>query len=502
MAAAGTLVLPRVDALASASLFFAICAVAAFFLLAPFRAAPYPAMADYSNHLARAQIIVDEAAGRSHPYYEVRPALVPNLALDTLVPLGVRLGLTTNDALRLFAALALLMPLAGVIAMGFALQGGVPWLALLALPLGYSRYYAWGFLNYFFALGLAFLGFALWVQLRRSTLPAAIALAACGLLALLAHLAGFALLAVLVACHEASHWRDATHRTLAAAAAIALCGCAYLLFFEHSLPLTAAWQESALIKLRNLASPFVSYALAPGLVLGVAWLATLFVSGRQGTLRPMPGWRLPLAVLVLLVLALPSMAMNSYYLTARLVIVVPLVFLAYARFEGGPRAKLALSVAALALVALKAVEVRAEWRGYSDDVARYRAAFQALPARSRVATVVFASGAGIVPARHAAAFAVIDRDAFVPNFYGFPFNGESVAFRPEMRALAAQSEKDHVIYGPGDGEPPWAFYCAYYDALFVLRLDSREPALPACAQPLQTGHGFTLYRLSQRAAAR
>jgi hypothetical protein len=69
-----------------------------------------------------------------------------------------------------------------------------------------------------------------------------------------------------------------------------------------------------------------------------------------------------------------------------------------------------------------------------------------------------------------------------------------------MRALTAQSEKDHVIYGPRDSEPPWAFYCAYYDALFMLRLDNREPALPGCAQPLQTGHGFALYRLAQRAA--
>jgi len=502
MAATGTLVLPRVDVLGSALLFFGFCAAAALILLAPFRAAPFPAMADYPNHLARAQVIVDELAGRAHPFYEVRPALVPNLALDTLVPLGVRLGLTTNDALRLFAALALLMPLAGVIAMGFALQGGIPWLALLALPLGYSRYYAWGFLNYFFALGLAFLGFALWVQLRRSTVPAAIALAACGMLALLAHLAGFALLAVLVACHEASHSRGRSRRALGAAAAIAACACAYLLFFEHDLPLTLAWQEGALVKARNLASPFVSYALAPGLLLAAAWLAILGIARRQGALRLVPGWRLPLAVLALLVLALPSMAMNSYYLTARLVIVVPLVLLAYARFDGGARAKVALGVATLALVSLKTVEVGAEWRAFSDDIARYRAAFQRLPAGARVATVVFAKGAGIVPARHAAAFAVIDRDAFVPNFYGFPFNGESVAFRPGVRALAAESEKDHVIYGPGDGEPPWAFYCAHYDALFVLRLDGRDPPLPGCAQPLQTGHGFALYRLSQRAAAR
>jgi hypothetical protein len=261
-----------------------------------------------------------------------------------------------------------------------------------------------------------------------------------------------------------------------------------------------AWQEGLLVKARNLASPFVSYELLPGLALAAAWLAIVLLARRSRALRLVAGWQVTLTVLALLVLALPSMAMNSYYLTARLVVVLPLVFLAYARFDADARAKAALAVATLALVSLKAAEVRGEWRRFSDDVARYRAAFQALPAGSRVATVVLASNAGIVPARHAAAFAVTERDAFIPNFYGFPFNGESVAFRPAMRALTAQSEKDHVIYGPRDGDPPWAFYCAHYDALFVLRLDAREPGLPGCAHPLQTGHGFALYRLTQRAA--
>ena len=87
------------DGMVSAWLFLGVCAIAAYMLLAPFRAAPYPAMADYPNHLARAQIIVNaELSGREHPYYAVRHALVPNLALDTLVPLGVRAGLSTASS--------------------------------------------------------------------------------------------------------------------------------------------------------------------------------------------------------------------------------------------------------------------------------------------------------------------------------------------------------------------------------------------------------------------
>ena len=503
--ASGTLRLPAAgEGLAAAWLFLGVCALAAVILLSPFRVARYPAMADYPNHLARAEIIVEaELAGREHPYYETRHALVPNLALDVLVPLGVRAGLSTNDALRLFAALALLMPLAGTIAMGFALQGSVPWLALLALPLGYSRYYAWGFLNYFFSLGLAFLGFALWVVLRDARSRwAPLALAAAGMLALLSHLAGFAVLAVLIACYEASRWRGLTRPLVSAGAAIAICACAYLLFFDRQLPLTLAWEEGALIKARNVASPFVSYQLLPGMVLAAGWAAALLWAWRRRALHMVSGWRLPMAAFALLVVLLPSMAMNSYYLTARLVIVLPLVFLAYARFDAGPRAQAALAVVVLALVALKVTEVRGEWRRFSDDVGRYREAFRALPMGARVASVAFATGAGIVPARHAAAFAVTDRDAFIPNFYAFPFNGESVAFREPVRALTARSEKDHVIYGRGDGAPPWRLYCEHYDALFVLQLDERAAPLPPCARALVRSHDFALYRLSPSAAPR
>src|SRR4051812_17929790 len=112
-------------------LFFGVAIAAAIVLVLPIALARYPAMADYANHLARAQIIVDEKlAGHEHPYYAVREALVSNLALDMLVPLGTRTGLSTNDALRIFAALALLLPVIGTIAAGLALQGEIPWLTL------------------------------------------------------------------------------------------------------------------------------------------------------------------------------------------------------------------------------------------------------------------------------------------------------------------------------------------------------------------------------------
>jgi hypothetical protein len=196
------------------------------------------------------------------------------------------------------------------------------------------------------------------------------------------------------------------------------------------------------------------------------------------------------------------MAMNSYYVAARLYIVPALLFLAYAALKCGRRGQLALALTALLLVSLKVAEVDAHWRRFSDDVARYRDALQALPRGARIATVVYATHAGIVPARHVAAFAVMDRDAFIPNFYGFPYNGESVAFRSEVAPLPALTGKDHLVFDPAGEAPPWPVFCESYDALLMLRFDERAHPPPSCAAPVHSEHDFTLYRLSRPAGAR
>ena len=218
--------------------FWLACLLSSGLLLMPLWSHEYPGMTDYPNHLARAQLIIDDHFhGAAHPYYVLRHVLIGNLGLDTLVPLLVHAGMDTNAALKLFAGVALLLPVAGVMALARVLQGGTPWLALLAFPLAHSRYYAWGFLNYFFAVGLALLVFALWLWLReRRPRIAALVLALLGALAMCAHLMGFGVLALLVLSREAwllwrarpsPRWQEA----LPAIAALASCTLFNLLAF-------------------------------------------------------------------------------------------------------------------------------------------------------------------------------------------------------------------------------------------------------------------------------
>lgn len=489
--------------------FWLACLLLALLLLMPLWSHEYPGMTDYPNHLARAQLIIDDHFhGAAHPYYVLRHVLIGNLGLDTLVPLLVYAGIDTNAALKLFAAMALLLPVAGVMALARVLQGGTPWLALLAFPLAHSRYYAWGFLNYFFSLGLALLAFALWLWLReRRPRIAALVLALSGALVMCAHLMGFGVLALLVLSREAwllwrarpsPRWKAALG-ALPTLAALAACTLFNLLAFERGLGLDMRWYDTPAGKLRNLASPFIAYEIVTGLVVMALVVGLVLWLWRTRRLRLLPGWRAPVGLFLLVFLVMPSVIMNSHYAGSRLLIVAALAFIAFAALRLDRRGQAALMLVALVATSIRLVEVDAHWTETSTRTAQIRDALRAVPKGAKVATVMTVAGdptghAELFALRHVAAFAIVDRQAFVPNFFGFPFNGESVAFRPDAQAIAALANKDQLMYR-ADQPIDWDLLCNHYDAVLVIE-QGRKLELPPCAaRALRTGPGYGVYSL-------
>lgn len=482
--------------------FWLSCVLLGVLLVSPLATTLYPGMPDYPNHLARAQLIVDEHLHRlAHPYYALRHVLIPNLALDVLVPLFVQTGLDTNGALKLFAGLSLVLPVAGVIALGRVLQRGTPWLALLAFPLAFSRYYAWGFLNYFFALGLALLAFAAWLALRPARPGVAgLVLALAGATTMVSHLVGFGVLVLLVATREA-WWAWRARRidwraTLPAMLALAACAAFYLLAFERGLSLSVEWLDNPWRKLRNTISPFMAYGMAPAVGVAVLVIGTLALLRARRQLVMQPGWLPATLVFALAFALLPSVIMNSYFASARLFVVAALVFLAFATLRGNAHAQAGIALAALAATALKTADVHEHWSATSARTVQLREAMTALPEGSKLFTAItvdYHRGSDIYPLRHVGAFAVTDRQAFIANFFGFPTNGEAVAFRPEVQELARLQANARIAFQ--SFEPiPWDLVCARYDALLVIE-QSHRPDLPACTRPLRRGDGWGLYRV-------
>jgi hypothetical protein len=93
-------------------------------IAAPLLIADLPQLGDYLNHLARMYVIgridTDPVLAR---IYEVVWGVVPNLAMDLIVP-PLSHVIPLDVAGRLFITLALLLPVAGVVALHRSAFGG------------------------------------------------------------------------------------------------------------------------------------------------------------------------------------------------------------------------------------------------------------------------------------------------------------------------------------------------------------------------------------------
>jgi hypothetical protein len=185
------------------SVLIALIAVLLTVALIPlFICSPLP-LADYPNHLARMYIISSlPHSPILQRYYEVHWQLIPNLAIDLIVPQLARF-MPVERAMLIFTGLTLALLVAGCFAVHRSLFRRPSYAPLAAFLLLYNRQFLWGMLNYLFALGLALVTFALWVALRRRPLGIrCVIFAVLSLMVFISHLSGFGVLGVLIGGYE------------------------------------------------------------------------------------------------------------------------------------------------------------------------------------------------------------------------------------------------------------------------------------------------------------
>src|SRR5437762_12579091 len=90
--------------------------------VAPLLSVEIPAMVDYVNHLARMHLLVDAAAGRPNPAYEIHWRFYPNLAMDLIVPSLARF-VGVESAARLFLVASQTLLVSGAIALEIVVRG-------------------------------------------------------------------------------------------------------------------------------------------------------------------------------------------------------------------------------------------------------------------------------------------------------------------------------------------------------------------------------------------
>src|SRR5689334_15764060 len=82
--------------------------------ISPALAVDIPAIADYPNNLARMYILSSAGSPAENPFYEVKTALIPNLAMDLLVPHFVQL-VSVASATKAFFVLSQILIVSGAV---------------------------------------------------------------------------------------------------------------------------------------------------------------------------------------------------------------------------------------------------------------------------------------------------------------------------------------------------------------------------------------------------
>jgi hypothetical protein len=440
--------LPNAEAFfARATGWWTVFAALCLLLLAPLLFADIPPILDYPNHLAR--LFVLSQAGRDPvlgAIWQPHWAVIPDLAMDLIGPPLMRV-MSPFDAGKIILALALLAPLAGVIAFSRAAFGTRLYWPMTAGLMAYNLIFILGFINYLIALGAALMAGALWLRLRaRPTIIRFLVGAACACAIFFMHLLGVALFGLLAGASEAEHLLadrrapGAWKRIFGAAsllAAIMFCPFVLWMLSPARGPDSPDLYWSFVSKLFFLPSPFEAYGSLPGLVIaGVfAWVTISWIAKRQCGLAS--GAAVVIAALVLAIIAVPLCMAGGAYVDSRIPLMLTLVLAASIR---PPRAPVwlgrAAAVAVCGALILEVVQICGVWRGYQAEVASLREIILPVTPGSRVLTVstaidpnaaywrrpppgVLALGV-LRTDHHLPALLAIDRRAFWPLLFSDP----------------------------------------------------------------------------------
>ncbi|HUJ98721.1 MAG TPA: hypothetical protein VLV85_10770 [Stellaceae bacterium] len=465
---------------------------------------------DYPNHLARMHILASWSGSEPlQRYYEIVWRPLPNLAMDLVVPPLARL-MPLAWAAKAFVLATLLLLAGGAALLHRVLFGSWSAWPCLAFLLLYSRALLWGFLNYLFGLGLALAALALWLALERQRPSLRLALGAASALALFfAHLLACGLYGVLVMGRAAAvAWRRrAAPRS--ALAELLVAGIPFLPPLAILVLLTPGSAGGAIAygpvlrKFDLLFSVFDTYSRPFDVACFALAVIALGLAFQRRWVRLEPSMALPLVLLTLVYIAMPSQLATASGADHRIPLLLALVLVASSRWTAPERRLRRLFLGgALLLFLLRLGVVGASWEASDQSYARLLPALDALPVGARLA-VAYPSAAinsQATPLVHFPTLAIVRRDAFVPTLFAFPTQ-QPVALAPRYQALADQLSPDRLWSAFLGGGPPLdpaerAALQHYDDVVFV----GRDPFTVPVAPPLIPDFAaprFALFRIAR-----
>jgi hypothetical protein len=447
--------------------------VVAAILLLPLAYVLVPPLQDYPNHLARMAVIVRAGEGVIDPFYAINWSLVPNLIMDLIVPpLVPWLGIYAAG--RVFVGLTFLVMLAGPLLVHRALYGRWSAWPLVGGLFIYNGFLFTGLMNYLFGAGLAVWGLAAWIGLRnRNPFLRMVVSTAFAFGLFVCHLYAVGIYGIGILGFEI--WKLARPRLLRTPLVLLRDLAVLIVPFLPLLPLllrSVTWglalqyDWEAQGKLWGVQEVFSVYSDVADILVIVLMIAAIALGLKRRVLFIHPAGLVVLAVGLVVFLIMPRQLFGSWLADQRLPIAVMFLVIGFARLDVPVAAWRSFKFSiVIALIAVRVVDVSANWIVMSQSYADVQKAVQALPEGARI-LVVNSDRPGNWPGLnealfHSASLATIERKALVSrNFV--------VAGKQIMETRAPWSE--HI--DDQDGDPP-------YMSQVIASIDGPAPSGPA-----------------------
>jgi len=410
-----------------------------FLLIAstPLFVSRFPPLGDYPNHLARIYILAEYAKiPQFHTVYDINWNIVPDLAMDILVPpiAGV-VGIEAAGRVFIFAIF--LVTVAGALLVNKALYGRVSIGALFVFCILYNGILDWGLMNYLFGIGVSMIGFGIYVMYRqKGELFRIIVSSLMSIVIFLCHLYAFAIYGILVIFYELSNsFENKTYKRLrhllsdlTLAGIQAVVPVTILFFFSSTIHSVRDISEGGVEtfdygnmrrRLEGLSYMFGNYNTGIDLICYIS-IAVLvgYLLGRRGISMSRPA----LAALVFLCALYPVMPAVIFGVSSadrRLIVAIALVAVSAVRVSTRSWRELAAVGTVLVWVfALQVAIAGRSWMAYEGRLANYLTAFEQVEKGSNVALAIDPDASWFpINVRHVASLVVLQRQAFAPNIF-------------------------------------------------------------------------------------
>lgn len=497
---------------------------AVFLTLLPLLLVKTPPLVDLPAHLARLHILATDGHNPIlSSIYQSNWTILPNLAMEgVILPLAKIMPL--EAASRIFIGLTILLMIAGAALLHRVVHGyWSAWPASAALFV-YGLPMFWGFVGFLFTMGLALCAFAAWIATegwrpgKRIGLFTAIAI-----VLFFGHLFALGVYGLCVVAYEFGRndkWRS-LHPNVKAVRlwALTLAQFAAPLVLWLMAPTRGSSEPvfygTIIDKLGAVLSPSVFYGnpidRVMYAVLGVLVIRGLF----SGCLTVAPALKVPLIVLGIAAVLMPSKMFGTWGADLRLPTVMALVFIGSTTLRMENR-RLAAGLVALVVVlfTVRMGVIAQSWREFDRQITDFRTTLKMLP-----------EGASILPAEtewrslatrtywHLATYAVIDRSAFVPTLFTDPtqqpirltprYASEDPGLVPPipLDLLVETLNPDEAkFFGEvamkRDTNRIWLGWPKKFDYLLLLRGEELENPVPSHLHRIASGPFYDLYKIN------